>query len=757
MLERPKLNYAYHAEFIGEDKVLLSSEKGGTILSGRNYCFVLELIRDRGIPVDELVTQLEGKLGMMDVYVTLQLLENEGYITEDVPDLPDEICAYWSGLGFDVSKMAAVLEDKTVFLESIGGIEVEIFEKTFSEYGIKIISSKNDAQLQIVLTDNYLDPVLKQINKDNLASGRPWMLIKPTGCEIWFGPVFVPGETGCHECLHQRLEINNPLNTFYKLQSDTGGILSKPAAALPHSIHFAAGQAAVEIVKWLYHGNNNIIEGKVSVFDAGRMETAQHQLVKRPQCPVCGGDSAKNGEPEPIVLKKSTSGLVTLQGGYREVSPEATVEKYKHHVSKITGVVPSLRPYHSIKDAPVYNYSSGHNIALRSKTLFWLNQHLRSGNGGKGKTWAQAKAGALCESLERYCLSYHGEEYTVRDSLESLGEKAVHPNICMNYSDLQYENREVINKSCSKFFSMVPILFDSSLEMDWSPVYSLSRGDFKYLPSCFLYAQYPAEDELNLFAYPDSNGCAAGNTTEEALLQGFLELIERDAVAIWWYNKLQRPAVDIDSFNEPYFTTLKEFYASINRSLYVIDLTSDLGIPVFAAISHRLDGGKENIIFAFGAHVDARIGVERSLIELNQILPIANVSEEKRAQGTYLTGDKVFVDWLDDATLAHQSYLVPQDDVPAKKAGDYKQLCPPTIYDSVLFCIKAAGKQGLEVLALDLTRRDIGLPVVKVIVPGMRHFWQRLGPGRLYNVPVKMGWLDTPRKEEELNPIGIFI
>jgi ribosomal protein S12 methylthiotransferase accessory factor len=39
----------------------------------------------------------------------------------------------------------------------------------------------------------------------------------------------------------------------------------------------------------------------------------------------------------------------------------------------------------------------------------------------------------------------------------------------------------------------------------------------------------------------------------------------------------------------------------------------------------------------------------------------------------------------------------------------------------------------------------------------MRHFWSRLGPGRLYDVPVKMGWLDRPRREQDMNPIAMFL
>jgi len=58
---------------------------------------------------------------------------------------------------------------------------------------------------------------------------------------------------------------------------------------------------------------------------------------------------------------------------------------------------------------------------------------------------------------------------------------------------------------------------------------------------------------------------------------------------------------------------------------------------------------------------------------------------------------------------------------------------------------------------LDQTRPDVGLPVVKMVVPGLRHFWARFAPGRLYDVPVQMGLLQQPLAEAELNPIPMFL
>ena len=74
-----------------------------------------------------------------------------------------------------------------------------------------------------------------------------------------------------------------------------------------------------------------------------------------------------------------------------------------------------------------------------------------------------------------------------------------------------------------------------------------------------------------------------------------------------------------------------------------------------------------------------------------------------------------------------------------------------------MLCKEIVEKHGMEMLVTDLTRPDIGLRVVKVIVPGMRHWWKRLGKGRLYEVPVKMGWLKEALAENQLNPFPMWI
>jgi ribosomal protein S12 methylthiotransferase accessory factor len=72
--------------------------------------------------------------------------------------------------------------------------------------------------------------------------------------------------------------------------------------------------------------------------------------------------------------------------------------------------------------------------------------------------------------------------------------------------------------------------------------------------------------------------------------------------------------------------------------------------------------------------------------------------------------------------------------------------------NQVLACVDIARRAGLDFLVLNQTRPDVEVPVVRVIVPGLRHFYRRFGPGRLYDIPVKLGLRDQPIPENDLTP-----
>jgi ribosomal protein S12 methylthiotransferase accessory factor len=266
-------------------------------------------------------------------------------------------------------------------------------------------------------------------------------------------------------------------------------------------------------------------------------------------------------------------------------------------------------------------------------------------------------------------------------------------------------------------------------------VWSLRDQCFRYLPTGLEYFFYRD-------AHTDSNGCAAGNTLEEAIVQGFLELVERDAYAIWWYNQVQRAELDLDQFDDSYVRDLRSQFADAGRKVWVLDVTSDLGVPTYVAMMHWMSDGHENIEFGSGAHFDRRIALLRAITELNQFLAIGMMG------GT--SGDKPTLDGVTPLKLDNYPFLLPAANpvvppAPGLKLADNSR-------GQVENCVEVARQAGYDFLVLDQTRPDVGVPVVRVTVPGLRHFYKRFGPGRLYDIPVKLGLLDRPRLESELTP-----
>jgi ribosomal protein S12 methylthiotransferase accessory factor len=392
-------------------------------------------------------------------------------------------------------------------------------------------------------------------------------------------------------------------------------------------------------------------------------------------------------------------------------------------------------------------------VARPYHNLAHLRSDLRTLNAGKGTSDVQARASALCEGLERYSGVFRGYEPRRRARLQELGGAAIRLADCLLFSDRQYCEREARNATGSRF-GFIPVPLDPEDEIDWSPVWSLTRSEVRYLPTAFCYYDYP-QPHGRMYCLACSNGNAAGNTLEEAVLQGFLELVERDSVALWWYNRVRRPGVDLDGFDEPYLGRLQAFLHQHGRAFWALDLTADLGIPVFASVCRRIDGPPEQIVFGFGAHLEPRVALLRAVTEMNQMLSSPLLAPQGKELGDP-TADPETAHWLKTATTTNQPYLLPADG-PPRSAASYPRAWADDVADDVRACQALVERAGLEMLVLDQTRPEVGLPVAKVIVPGLRHFWPRFAPGRLYDVPVRLGWLGRPLAEEELNPVPMFL
>ena len=743
-LTRPTFKRTFHVEVVEPDGVYLLSEGEPILLKGPLFCRIAPLL-DGEHTLEAIAAALADDVSALQVQFALAFLERRGHIVEAADGAPPERAAFWDALGVDARQAERRLRETTLAVRPFGAVPAEPFVAALGALDIQV----GDAgSLTVALVDDYLNEGLTAFNATSLAGGHPWLLVKPVGQVLWVGPLFRPGETACWACLAQRLRLNRTVDGY--LQQRTGRTSPFPVAraALPATIELGCGLAAVEVVRAIAGEAAGALENRVLTLDVLSRGTEQHAVVRRPQCPACGEPVPPDRqEPRRLELQARPKQF-TADGGHRVEPPEATLARHGHHVSRLTGAVRHLEDRPVADAALVHVYDSGENRAATAQSLDGLRSGLRSRTAGKGVTEAQARASALGEALERYSGLFQGDEARIRASYRGLGERAVHPNACMLFSERQYAERASWNARGSRF-CRVPEPPDETAELDWTPVWSLTARAPRYLPSAYCYYGMSAEAGTR-YVHADSNGAAAGNTLEEAVLQGFLELVERDSVALWWYNRVRRPAVDLDSFDEPYVGALRDAYRRLQREVWVLDLTSDLAIPAFAALSRRTDQPKEEIAFGFGAHLDARIGVLRALTEMNQFLPWVSLDRE------WERDDADDMDrWLSGTTLAREPYLVPAEIAP-RTAASYPLLSSDDLRDDVLRCQAIVEAQGLELLVLDQTRPDLGLAVAKVFVPGLRHFWARLAPGRLYDAPVRLGWLPAPLAEEALNPIPMF-
>jgi ribosomal protein S12 methylthiotransferase accessory factor len=220
--------------------------------------------------------------------------------------------------------------------------------------------------------------------------------------------------------------------------------------------------------------------------------------------------------------------------------------------------------------------------------------------------------------------------------------------------------------------------------------------------------------------------------------------VERDAYAIWWYNRSQRAAVDLGQFDDSYIRDLQTQLGETGRKLWVLDVTSDFGVPTYVAILHWMQNGKENIEFGSGAHFDERIAMLRCLTELNQFMSIGMMGGG--------TGEKPSLDGTNPLHLAEHPFLAPSATPIAAPHSGFRLHALDNARDQVLACVEIARRAGLDFLVVNQTRPDVDVPVVRVIVPGLRHFYKRFGPGRLYDIPVRLGLRDRPLPESELTP-----
>jgi len=717
------------------ETVCLYSEDRKFFLHGELYCALAAEIGQGGKSVAALIRELAQSFPRDKIDEAIKRLLDRRFVVSKVRW--DTAAAYWASLGLPLQAAEKNVENRRLRIQSLDVHGAKELAAALREFGVRVV--QRSAELTVVLVGDYLDARLAELNRKNLADRTPWLLVQPSGIFPLVGPLLRPGKGACWVCLAARMARNREIKAMLD-RKGARQVAASPLARAPVG-QGGIALAAVEIAKAIATDFRTDLADHILSLDLLGSTIVRHHVPARPQCPACGRKELRDPSRAPVPLKLAAGGkLVMTSGGYRSVSSGATVARFRKHVSPLTGVVSRLERIDA--DLPMNtNYFATHNFSAPAMSVNELKAGLSGGSFGKGSTAEQGEASALMEAIERYSGIFQGDEIRMtRRFTDFAAGEAIHPNDVLLFSEAQYRRHR--QRSDDDEVTPTPAPFDPSVQIEWSPVSSLRYQRFEYLPSSLLYFFYPGGGYQH---HADSNGCAAGNTLEEAIVQGFLELVERDAYAIWWYNRLQRPQVDLSQFDDSYIRDLEHQLAETGRRLWVLDITSDLGIPSFVTIAHWMKDGQEFIDFGSGAHFDARIALLRAMTELNQFLSIGLMGARAQSPSSQASSESPF-------RLQEHPYLTPSG-ASATRPDPSAKFGRLEAREQVSACVHIAGRAGLDFLVLDQTRPDIQVPVVRVIVPGLRHFYRRFAPGRLYDVPVKLGWPDCAFSQQELNPL----
>jgi ribosomal protein S12 methylthiotransferase accessory factor len=719
------------------DVVCLYSDHRKFFLHGQLYS-ALAITINTGKRFGQIVRELSRKFPPDKIGEAVNRLIERRYLVRKTNSSAGVAAAYWANLGLAPDVAEQNLRQCRVRIQAINVKGAKELAAALRKLGVRVV--KGAADLTVTIVNDYFEGELAALNRKHLSDQSAWLLMQSSGIFPLVGPVFRPGQSGCWACLADRMKRNREVKAMLERKQARRVVVSPLTQDTLGQTGIEFG--ALEIAKAIATGFRTDLSDHILSLDLLGSTIAKHYVAARPQCPSCGQKKLRDPRraPLPITLAAGAN-LVETSGGFRIVPSRATVARFRKHVSPLTGVVSRLEPINA--DLPLNtNYFAMHNFSAPAESVDQLREGLSGGSFGKGSTAEQGEASALMEAIERYSGIFQGDEIRVTKRFTDFAPgSAIAPNDVLLFSDGQY--RRGLPPTMGHDVTPTAPPFDPSAKIEWSPVWSLRDECFRYLPTSLLYFFYTGGPAAS-YIHADSNGCAAGNTIEEAIVQGFLELVERDSYAIWWYNRSQRSELDLSRFDDPYVRDLKVQLANTGRRLWVLDITSDLGIPSFVALSHALQNGHDFVEYGSGAHVDPRIALLRALTEVNQFLSIGLMGARNAAPSH---GDGAPPFYLRD-----HPYLTPNGQLPVRPdlSSNFGALDKR---EQVMACVKLAKQQGLDFLVLDQTRPDIEVPVVRVIVPGLRHFYRRFAPGRLYDVPVKLKLRDRPLSENELNPL----
>jgi ribosomal protein S12 methylthiotransferase accessory factor len=334
---------------------------------------------------------------------------------------------------------------------------------------------------------------------------------------------------------------------------------------------------------------------------------------------------------------------------------------------------------------------------------------------GKGETPVHAKVSALMESIE----TWHAEHINLPCRFESYTRLKDEGNV-IDVDRLSVRNDSTFHKERAISWLEGVDLF--SHEPCWVPYDTVSTN----------FVQQPG---LHPIFTASTNGLSSGNHQMEATIHGICEVIERDAVTMWTLvteQERKSRQVDLSTIEDSH---LKEVMATLTEKglvLAVWDITSDIGIPIYTcSIIEDPSSAEWRPIPAFpghGCHLKPEIALSRAIHEAIQ----GRLTAISGSRDDMFPSDYVTVGNKDD----HQQIISMLRDVPAtREFAPVRLPVGQNFYDDLNTILQQLKSIGVETaVAVDLTRSDLDIPVIKVVVPHLEPFhtiYYKRGPRAL--------------------------
>jgi thioglycine synthase len=322
---------------------------------------------------------------------------------------------------------------------------------------------------------------------------------------------------------------------------------------------------------------------------------------------------------------------------------------------------------------------------------------------GKGSTERRARISAIMEGFER-CLA---ERQGLNANIES-GISA--PVLVESYN----KARESFNLLDPKAL-LLPQPYDPQLLLEWVGAYDLMNGEEIFVCSNAVYHPYDAPGRCQKLFLSNTNGLASGNTIEEAILHGLLEVIERDAISTAQFTHDLGKEIVLTEADGYLFELVRKFKAA-EIELKVWQVPSDTGIPTVIAVTDDVKlKDPALLVMGAGSHLKPEIAVARAITEAAQsrVIQIQGAREDTDREGFIRSVGYDRLKRLNGFWFADGEKIF---------LSDVQDLAGKSPAENIELILEKLRGFTERVLVVDLSREEITVPVVRVIIPGFELF-----------------------------------